>query len=463
MTEFSPPPLFYLNDLEALVELFDGKTLLYGRGRIALPDDWVGAPVLAPVSPSGEFSLTEALERALDEPISSPPLSKLIRPGDDIVIVVSDVTRPSASREVLRALFHRLPSRCSVKIFIALGLHRRQRKGELESLLGEEVVLKYPVFQNESRRDDAFINMGGTTFGTEVELSRHILPESACRGKRKTPQKRLRVILTGAISPHYFFGFAGGRKSIVPGCASQRTIYQNHFLSFPQDGYQHPACRPGNLSGNPCHEDALEAAAMVRPAFLVNTIVGGAGSIVGVVGGDWRKAHQAGCARLIREHSVRVGSASGKSVQAGPSDVVVVSCGGYPRDINFIQVHKSIDHAFRVVKPGGTMVVLGECADGFGHTTFFRWFRYKDLSEFSRQLRKNYQVYGQTAYAALWKAKKVDILLLSKLKPQDVRQMSITPVSSLARAHVRAKHGRDYSVRIIPFACDTLILSEGDK
>jgi nickel-dependent lactate racemase len=443
------------------VESFDGKTLLYGRGRIALPQDWSSAPALVPRPPRKKFSLDEELAKALDEPVGSPPLSRLIRPGDSVVVVVSDVTRPSASARVLNAILTRLPARCSLKIFVALGLHRKQTKKELQALLGEEVLKNYPVFQNDTQRADSFVYFGRTSRGTEVELARQILPESVCKRGGRASAKELRVILTGAISAHYFFGFAGGRKSIVPGCASQRTIYQNHLLSFPEDGYQHSACRPGNLKANPCHEDALEAAAMVAPTFLVNTIVGGAGSIVGVVGGDWRKAHEAGCAQLIRNHSVRSRRTSG----ARPADVVIVGSGGYPRDINFIQVHKAIDHAFRIMKPGGTMVVVGECRDGFGHSTFFRWFGYKDFSEFAHQLRKNYQVYGQTAYATLWKAKKVDILLLSRLKAADVRQMSITPVASLAdaRARVRAKHGRDYSVRIIPFATDTLILGEQDK
>jgi nickel-dependent lactate racemase len=443
------------------MDLFDGKSLLYGRGKVALPEDWMGAPALVPRTPRKDFSLTEELNRALDEPVGSPPLSRLIRAGDEVVLVVSDVTRPSASARVLGAIFARLPSNCSVKIFLALGLHRKQTKKELLALLGEEVVRKYPVFQNAARQVDSFVYLGRTSRGTEVELARQILPDSVCKRRGKRTAKRLRLILTGAISAHYFFGFAGGRKSIIPGCASQRTIYQNHLLSFAEESYQHSACRPGNLKGNPCHEDALEAAAMVKPAFLVNTIVGGAGSIVGVVGGDWRKAHESGCAQLIRNHSVRSNRVSG----GGRADVVIVGCGGFPRDINFIQVHKAIDHAFRIMKPGGTMVVVGECTDGFGHSTFFRWFRYKDLGEFARQLRKNYQVYGQTAFATYWKAKKVDILLLSKLKPRDVREMSITPVTSLGDAHarVRAKHGRNYSVRIIPFANDTLRLGEQDR
>lgn len=465
MTQFFPPHLFYLNGLEIIVESFDGRTLLYGHTQIALPEEWVGAPVLAPVSHSEEFSLAEALEKALDEPTASPPPSKLIRAGDDVVIVVSDVTRPSASAEVVNAVSRRLPSDCAVKIFIALGLHRKQRKEELNSLLGAGVASKYPIFQNESRKASAFIYIGRTRFGTEIELSRHILPESVYRGEGKAQKRELKIILTGAITPHYFFGFSGGRKSILPGCASQQTIYQNHLLSFSGDGYQHPACRPGNLKGNPCHEDALEAAATVSPTFLVNTIVGSAGKIVGVVGGDWQKAHEEGCNQLVRSHSVRVGDLCTRGTQTERANVVVVSCGGYPRDINFIQVHKAIDHAFRVVRPGGTMVVMGECTDGFGHPTFFKWFRYKDLSEFASQLRLKYQVYGQTAYATLWKAKKVEVLLLSRLKPEDVREMSITPVSSLedARARVRAKHGENYSLRIIPFATDTLILGEDDK
>jgi nickel-dependent lactate racemase len=141
---------------------------------------------------------------------------------------------------------------------------------------------------------------------------------------------------------------------------------------------------------------------------------------------------------------------------------VVASAGGHPRDVNFIQSHKALEAAFHAVKPGGTLVVAAKCADGFGHKDFLGWFRHETLEAFYEVLGKHYQVYGQTAYATLWKAKKANFVLVSSLPAEDVKEMSITPAADLAEAAklVQARHGGDFSACVMPYAGDTLIADE---
>jgi nickel-dependent lactate racemase len=337
-----------------------------------------------------------------------------------------------------------------VRILIALGLHRKLKKYELVSLLGEKVAESYPIFQHDAKAQTRLIFLGRTRYGTEVQLSRFVLPEEVYRSQEGTGEQGLKVVLTGTIAPHYFFGFSGGRKSILPGCASAHSIEQNHFLVLGPDGERIPECRAGNLADNPCHLDSIEAARMVGSVFIANTVHAGGVGCVSIVAGDMEKAHLQGCNFYMEKCSVTLEK---------QFDVVLASCGGYPRDIDFIQSHKALEYAFHAVKPGGTLILTAECGDGFGSNDFFRWFKYGELSDFYKALQSRYQVYGQTAYATFWKAKKVDILLLSILQKEYVLQMSMTPIGSLEDAVelVRNKYGGEYTTCIMPYAGDTLL------
>ena len=179
--------------------------------------------------------------------------------------------------------------------------------------------------------------------------------------------------------------------------------------------------------------------------------------IIAVTGDDtqeaFEEAHLAGCRFYLDNCAATI---------TGPFDVVLASCGGYPRDMNFIQCHKAMEYGFSAVKQGGSLVIAGECADGFGSEDFLRWFRFKEVKKLYEALRKNYRVYGQTAYATLWKAKKVDIVLVSSIDPGSIREMSITPSGSLEEAAglVQAKYGQSFTACIMPFAADTLIKDE---
>jgi nickel-dependent lactate racemase len=284
-------------------------------------------------------------------------------------------------------------------------------QGELRDAIGHAIDTGVRVVQSDPDGDVA--DLGTTSRGTRVLVSRPLMEHD-------------RIVLTGTISFHYFAGFGGGRKALVPGCAGRDTAHQTHFRIFRTDGPgKHPMARPGVLAGNPVHEDIVEAVAMASPAFLVNTLLTPSKKLFDVVAGHWQKAHEEGCARYASHYRVPL---------SRRYPLVVASAGGFPKDINLIQSHKALDNAFLATAPGGVLILLAECPDGFGSATFFPWFRFGDPDALERELRANYQIYGQTAHAVLTKARACRVVLVSSLKAEDVEAMGMTPAATLAEA-----------------------------
>ena len=182
---------------------------------------------------------------------------------------------------------------------------------------------------------------------------------------------------------------------------------------------------------------------MVKPAFILNTVLAPDKRIIACFAGDWREAHTAGC-RFYADHF------------ACPlpelADLVVVSCGGFPKDINVIQSHKAMEYGSQALKPGGVMILLAECRDGYGNATFFDWFRFTDLAAFEERLRSHYEINGQTAYSLLAKAQRFRIILVSVLPPEEVRTMGLIPAQNLDEAMGLATEllPADYTAYVIP-------------
>jgi lactate racemase len=375
---------------------------------------------LAPRPPPLPPAEDEIIRRRLSRPIGSLPLSRLLKPADTVAIAVSDVTRYSATEKFLPHLLEETDAagvpRRAVTVFVARGTHRALSVEEIREVVGREVSSGIRVEQSDPDGETA--DLGTTSRGTPVRVCRSLMEHD-------------RIVLTGTISFHYFAGFGGGRKALVPGCASRETAAATHFRIFRTDGPgKHPMCRPGVLSGNPIHEDVIEAVERARPAFLLNTLLTPDKEIFDAVAGHWRKAHEEGCARYANAFRLRV---------PRRYPLVIASAGGFPKDINFIQSHKALDNAFHAVEEGGVLILLAECRDGFGSPTFFPWFRFGDPDEMEAELRANYQIYGQTAHATLVKARARRILLVSSLDPGDVGRMGLIPAASLGDAVSRAR------------------------
>jgi nickel-dependent lactate racemase len=385
------------------------------RGGVFRTVDLLSArPPLLP--PSWEALLQQRIAR----PIGCLPLQQILKPGESVAVTISDVTRYSATEKFLTPLLRETDAagipRKKVTLFVARGTHRALSVEELRAVVGPEISSGVHVEQSDP--DGETVLVGTTSCGTPVLLSRSLMEQD-------------RIVLTGTISFHYFAGFGGGRKALVPGCAGRKTAEATHFRIFRTDGPgKHPLARPGILAGNPVHQDILEAVSMVPPSFLVNTLLTPEKKLFDAVAGHWQKAHEEGCARYAKVYRVHL---------PRKYPLVIASAGGFPKDINFIQSHKAMDQAFAALEGEGALILLAECPEGFGSPQFFPWFRFPDPEEMERELRANYQIYGQTAHAAFVKANACRVILISSLRPEDVERMGMTPASSLDEAVEKAR------------------------
>ena len=389
-------------------------TLKYGTEKI--PCDHA-AKHLTAMPPGPLPDPSEAVRRALSAPIGTPALAEIVQPGERVVIVTSDITRYTGSELYLPILVEEL-NRCGIadehiEILIALGIHRRQTEAEHRQILG-------PLYGRLSVRDHdcddpaQLVDLGPTSSGLPVQINRRVVEAD-------------RVIVTGTIGLHYFAGFGGGRKSLVPGVASRETCMATHFAIFnpPEQGGRNPGARTANLDGNPVHQAILEAARKAAPHFLLNTVLTTDKQIARVFCGDLEQAHRAGCTMARSLYTAPL-------VQ--PADLAIVSCGGHPKDINFIQAHKALDYGVQAVKPGGTVILLAACPDGFGNATFFEWFNYEDLDIFEKALRSRYEINGQTAWSTLSKARAWRVILISAFNREQTEKMGMEKASGLDAA-----------------------------
>jgi len=357
------------------------------------------------------------IRKALASPLGTPLLSEICRAGERVAIVTSDITRYTGSELYLPILVEELNhlgiQDQNIEIIIALGIHREQTEEEHRKILGN-LYGRIAVFDHDCDDEAQLVDLGTTDSGIPVLVNRRVVEAD-------------RVIVTGTIGFHYFAGFGGGRKGLVPGVASRETCMASHFAVFnpPEVGGKHSRAVTGVLDGNPVHNNLLQAAKMVEPDFLLNTVLSPKKEILGVFCGDLEQAHLAGCELVRERYQVSLPEAA---------DLAIVSCGGQPKDINFIQSQKAFDYGINAVREGGTIVLLAACPDGFGNPTFFDWFRYQDLDEFETALRENYQINGQTAHATLAKARRFRVILISELSAEQIRCMGMEKADNLDKA-----------------------------
>lgn len=364
------------------------------------------------------------LGAAFDDPIASPPLDELVDSNDSVLIVVSDATRATASAQVVNLLVRRLvqcgvsPARMAV--IFATGIHRPVTEREKLELLTPFIVQRVQVLDHDAYDSTKLTAFGTTASGVAVELNSALKQFS-------------RVFLTGGITFHYFAGFTGGRKSICPGLASAHTIEATHMLALDfESGGRRVGVQTGALDGNAVHEECERVASLVAPAFSINTIVDEKKQATKLFCGEWRLAHRAACDYYLDHYSARIPS---------KRDLVIVSSGGFPHDINLIQAHKALDMAALACNDGGTIILLAECSDGLGRPDFLKWFDGRDSRALAARLVNGYEVNGQTAWALLSKAERFRVCLVSELPPDDVRKMRMVPARTIEEALAQAGSG----------------------
>ncbi len=316
--------------------------LAYGRGQldVELPDD--RTTIIEPSHMAGLADERAALVAALEAPVQSEPLRRLVDSHKRIVIVHTDITRATPNDRLIPWLLAYLEgagaSRENITLLNGLGTHRPNTKEELEKMLTPEVVANYRCLNHEPENDDAHVQFGVTKTGVPALLNRH-LAEADVR------------IITGFIEPHFFAGFSGGPKGIMPGVAALKTVMSNHGAKNIGDRRS----TFGVTEGNPIWEEMRDIALRVGPSFLLNVALNERRQITGVFAGDLLAAHKAGI------EFVRAGAM--QRVEK-PFDIVITTNSGYPLDMNLYQAVKGMRAADLIVKDGGTVIIAAECTEG---------------------------------------------------------------------------------------------------
>jgi nickel-dependent lactate racemase len=315
--------------------------LAYGRDGLTvyLPDS---THVVEPRFVPGVPDEPTAIRDALRQPIESASLAEKAKPGDRVVIVHSDITRATPNNRILPVLLAELEAvgiaREDITLLNALGTHRRQTEAELRMMLGDRVVDNYRCLQHDAYDDANLILLGKTSLGHPVRVNRHYL-EADVR------------ILTGFIEPHFFAGFSGGPKGVLPALAGAESVLTNHGRKMIAD----PNATWAITEGNPIWEEMREVALLTKPTFLLNVTLNAQHEITGVFAGDMLAAHRTGC-KFIRKGAMA-------KVDA-PYDIVITTNSGYPLDQNLYQTVKGMSAASQVVREGGTIIVAAACEDG---------------------------------------------------------------------------------------------------
>jgi nickel-dependent lactate racemase len=314
--------------------------LAYGKEGLSvlLPDRNV--TVLEPKYIPGLPDQGEALRSSLRAPIGTRPLRELVSGDDTVAVVFSDLTRPQPRDLMLPVLLDEIAHvpRDQIVLISGLGTHRPNTEDELVGMLGRDIVTNYRIVQHDAWDQDNMVCLGRTTFDHEAWINAEYVHASA-------------KILTGFIEPHFFAGFSGGPKAVLPGLAGQRCVLENHGAEMISD----PNATWGVTEGNPLWEEMREVALMTSPTFLFNVSLNRDKQITSVFAGDLLQAHAAGTEFVRSTAMVPV---------AEPFDIVITSNSGYPLDLNLYQAVKGMSAAAQVVKPGGAIIIAAECWDG---------------------------------------------------------------------------------------------------
>ena len=411
--------------------------LPYGKGSLELkvPEEHLAGilrPHLHEYVP--EAGAEELVSQALTHPIGSKRLCDLAVGKKRIVVISSDHTRPVPSRiimpQILKEISLKNPD-ADITILIATGLHRATTREELLEKFGSGIVKSEKIVVHDC--DDAanLVYVGQLPSGGRLVLNRLAIEADL-------------VVSEGFIEPHFFAGFSGGRKSVLPGIASRESVSYNHNYRFIASDQ----ARTGLLADNPIHKDMLYAAEKAKLAFIVNVIIDAEHKPVYAVAGDCTQAHKAGTDFLIKECQVN----------AIPADIVVTTNGGYPMDRNIYQAVKGMTAAEASVKKGGVIIMCAEAVDGHGAPAFYQTFRDEPSLEHMMEIFASRK--PEDTEADQWQSQilarvlqKATVIFVSSCDDQMVRDMHLVPAHSIEEAFGFAKsliRGDNYSVTVIP-------------
>jgi lactate racemase len=391
------------------VKTFDLK---YGSKKVGL--NLSEEKVLSTLSPKKLQPITDPkdkVKRVLRYPIGLNSFPELFSAEEKVAIIVSDRTRNISASVFLPEMIEELNEAGiedkDIFIVFACGTHRLHTAKEHEKIVGGEIIKRIKLIDHDCRDEANLVEIGTTSRGTKVRINKKVYEAD-------------RVILTGAITYHYFAGYGGGRKAVLPGIAAFDTIQTNHKLCLDSKD-----ARTGVLKGNDIHEDMLEAAKMLDPDIILNVILDDAGRIAALFAGKLQEAHEAGCEELDRNFKVKIDK---------KADLVIASAGGSTKDMNFVQSHKAMEMASYALNDGGTMILLAESSEGFPSGEYMKYVNLGSAKAIEEELHKKFTIPGHTILSAFKKAERFKIIWVTKLDQAVIRKFGITPVENLAEA-----------------------------
>ena len=372
------------------------------------------------------------VRRALEAPIESPRLRELVHPGEKVAIVTSDITRPMPTYKVMPPLLDELYAagvrREDITLVFALGSHRKHTEEERRKLAGERAWNEIACVDSEPAD---CVRMGVTGAGTPVDITRVVAEAD-------------RRICLGNIEYHYFAGYSGGAKAIMPGVSTRDAIQSNHSMMV------RPEACAGALETNPLRMDIEEAGRICGIDFIVNVVLSEHKEIIKAVAGHPVAAHRAGCRFLDRIYLKPLPQAA---------DIVLVSQGGAPKDLNLYQTQKALDNARHAVKQGGIIILIGSCREGLGERVFEEWMTGSESPEaMIERIGRDFQLGGHKAAAIAMTLQKAKIFLVSDMEDDFVRSIFLTPQPDVQTALDRAfeELGPDATVLAMPYGGSTL-------
>ncbi|MFO1499201.1 MAG: nickel-dependent lactate racemase [Verrucomicrobiota bacterium] len=406
--------------------------LAYGQGHLPVELPQEQTTVIEPAHVAGLVDEQAALVQALDHPVGCLPLWDWIKPGDRVCIVFTDLTRATPNHRLMPWLLRYLGElpRSQIMLLNSLGTHRPNTKEELERLLTPEVVRDYRVVNHDAEDPAGLVQIGVTQDGTPALINRHLV-EADVR------------IITGFIEPHFFAGFSGGPKGIMPGVAGLKTVMSNHGARMIGD----PKAAFGITTGNPIWEEMRDIALRVGPSFLLNVSLNEQRQITGVFAGDLLQAHKAGVEFVRKSAMQRV---------KAPFDIVITTNSGYPLDLNLYQGAKGMSAAARIVRPGGTIILACECREGVPAQS--------PLDVLLRSAGSPEEILTMLATPGFvrpeqWQAqiqaliqRKAEVLVHSSLADETIRGAHLVPCGDIAAAVVERlqRYGPDARIAVLP-------------
>jgi len=330
--------------------------------------------------------------RALAEPIGAKRLGELVKPSNKIAMVVNDHTRSTPSHLIVPSILEELSKvgipDSNITIIFGTGTHRPPKPEEQKAILGEGLLQRIRIVSHDYKAKD-LAYLGRTKSHLNKVYVDKVFAEADFR------------VLTNSIELHYFAGYGGGRKSVLPAVAGEETIQHNHAMIL------HPKAKTGVLEGNPVHEDMVEAAKLAKADFIVNAVTNSKNDVVKAVAGDLDQAFYEGVKLVDEMYKVPI---------ERRADIVVVSSGGHPHDIDLYQAEKGVENALDAVKRGGVIIWAAECPDGHGNEIFYEWMtKFKDPKEMEAEIKRRFRLGAHKAYYLARALQRVQIILVSTL------------------------------------------------